>query len=68
MTTRNAFAPLASFMTTVDTAVSERAQTLYNQARSKTRTGSGNDLPPDIAANVTAMAVGRSSSLCLLSE
>lgn len=61
MTTRNAFLPLQSFLTSVEPNVNARAHKLYNQARSKTRPGSGNDLSPDLAANITAMASGASA-------
>lgn len=60
MTTwRNASAPLASFLTSVDHSVADAAQVLYNKARSKTRRGSGHELPPEIEGNVTAMVAGR---------
>jgi len=65
MTTRNAFGPLHSFLTSVDDVVNSRAQVLYNQARSRTRPGSGHELPLEIAANITAMASGEACPLTI---
>lgn len=58
MTTRQAFAALRPLLTAIgDDAVADKAEKLYSAAYSKTRPGSGNDLPGHLS-NPTALAAG----------